>query len=226
MASGKDVGNYFANALCWSIYGAVNSAINNDWGGFAAQVGCPVGVGNIIQGAVNGDPNQVIQGVGGTILPGTGLVETAVATHPIPEGCKEEYKTAPTEEETINEIQSNQAAEIANASAIAAAEDDVSRNAAYRAAMNRGSTRANAQALSGANIPEASMASALSATKNAKASTQNDYLEKMGYAKALQQQANNKYAGAQWNIFGGMLQGAGIGGGTGASIGSSLGGGN
>jgi hypothetical protein len=49
-------------------------------------------------------------------------------------------------------------------------------------------------------------------------STQNDYLQKMQQAKAMQQQANNIKAGSFLNTMSGMLQGAGSGAALGAAI--------
>lgn len=58
----------------------------------------------------------------------------------------------------------------------------------------------------------------LGALRNLSQSTKNDYLQKMGYANALEQQAENLEKGSRLNVIG-----AAVGGGaTGASIGASL----
>lgn len=58
----------------------------------------------------------------------------------------------------------------------------------------------------------------LGALKNLGQTTQNDYLQKMGYANALEQEAENIGKGSNLNVIGAALSGAG----TGASIGASL----
>lgn len=58
----------------------------------------------------------------------------------------------------------------------------------------------------------------LGALKNLGQTTLNDYLQKMGYANALEQQAENMEKGSNLNVIGAALGGAGAG----ASIGASL----
>lgn len=61
------------------------------------------------------------------------------------------------------------------------------------------------------------------ALQNAQASTQNDYLNKLGYANALQNQADNMNTGSTWNTIGAFMQGMGGGAGVGSSIGGAFG---
>lgn len=58
----------------------------------------------------------------------------------------------------------------------------------------------------------------LGALKNLGQTTQNDYLQKMGYANALEQQAENLENGSRLNVIGAAVGGAGTGAGIGASL--------
>ena len=96
-------------------------------------------------------------------------------------------------------------------------------NAAYQAARNQGLTAAEAQALKGQseNSTRGNATNIGTALRSTGQSTQNDWLEKQGYANALGMQANNLQNGAFLNTLGAIFGGAG----TGASVGASIGGG-
>ena len=96
-------------------------------------------------------------------------------------------------------------------------------NAAYQAARNQGLTAAEAQALKGQseNATRGNATNIGTALRSTGQSTQNDWLEKQGYANALGMQANNLQYGALLNTLGAIFGGAG----TGASVGASIGGG-
>lgn len=127
-------------------------------------------------------------------------------THP------EEQVDNTEKEAEISESQQAQNARVANA-----AQEDVAKRAAYLNARQTGANKATASAVGGIQS-EDNTANYSSAMKNAATGTQADYLEKMGYANALQQEASNKKAGAFLNSLGGFFQGAG----TGAAVGLSL----
>lgn len=97
-------------------------------------------------------------------------------------------------------------------------------NAAYQAARNQGLTSAEAQAIKGQseNSTKGNATNIGSALRSAGQSTQNDWLEKQGYAKGLGMQADNLRQGAFLNTIASIFGGAG----TGASVGASIGGGS
>lgn len=97
-------------------------------------------------------------------------------------------------------------------------------NAAYQAARNQGLTSAEAQAIKGQseNSTRGNATSIGSALRSTGQSTQNDWLEKQGYAQGLGMQADNLRKGAFLNTLGAIFGGAG----TGASVGASIGGGS
>lgn len=96
-------------------------------------------------------------------------------------------------------------------------------NAAYQAARNQGLTAAEAQALKGQseNATRGNATNIGTALRSTGQYTQNDWLEKQGYANALGMQANNLQSGVLLNTLGAIFGGAG----TGASVGASIGGG-
>lgn len=122
-------------------------------------------------------------------------------------------------EETPSPVK-EQEAETVDARHAANMEDLASRRSAYLAARNTGANRAMASAIAGSQ-GQPNQTSAISAMKNMATGSQADYLNKMGYANALDMQAENKDKAAWLNTLGGILKGAG----TGAGIGMSLGGG-
>ena len=97
-------------------------------------------------------------------------------------------------------------------------------NAAYQAARNQGLTSAEAQAIKGQseNSTKGNATNIGAALRSTGQSTQNDWLEKQGYAKGLGMQADNLRQGAFLNTLGAIFGGAG----TGASVGASIGGGS
>ena len=97
-------------------------------------------------------------------------------------------------------------------------------NAAYQAARNQGLTSAEAQAIKGQseNSTKGNATNIGSALRSTGQSTQNDWLEKQGYAQGLGMQADNLRKGAFLNTLGAIFGGAG----TGASVGASIGGGS
>lgn len=98
--------------------------------------------------------------------------------------------------------------------------EDAQRRSAYLAARNTGANRAAASAVAGNQTNEGGQTSAQSALRNTAVGTQADYLNKMGYANALDMQSENKKKGAFLNTMSGIFSGAG----EGASVGASLGG--
>lgn len=122
-------------------------------------------------------------------------------------------------EETPSPVK-EQEAETVDARHAANMEDLASRRSAYLAARNTGANRAMASAIAGSQ-GQPNQTSAISAMKNIATGSQADYLNKMGYANALDMQAENKDKAAWLNTLGGILKGAG----TGMGIGMSLGGG-
>lgn len=98
--------------------------------------------------------------------------------------------------------------------------EDAQRRASYLAARNTGANRAAASAVAGNQVNEGGQTSAQSALRSTAVGTQADYLNKMGYANALDMQSENKKKGAFLNTMSGIFSGAG----EGASVGASLGG--
>lgn len=102
------------------------------------------------------------------------------------------------------------------------------------AAAKQAQTQARSQGLSKGlassigNAPLSGQASAnygnnLGALRNLSQSTKNDFLQKMGYANALEQQAENMSKGSGLNVIGAAVGGAGTGAGIGASLFGGLG---
>ena len=83
---------------------------------------------------------------------------------------------------------------------------------------------AASSAMAGAQTDGTNQSSALSAARNAGNLSQNDWLQKQGYATGLAREAENKKKGAFLDTLGGIFGGAGSGASTGASTGASLGG--
>lgn len=101
----------------------------------------------------------------------------------------------------------------------------VNREAAAKQAQTQARSQGMSKGLAASigNAPLSGQASAnysgnLSALQNLGQSTQNDYLQKMGYANALEQQASNMEKGSALNIVGAAVGGAGAGAGLGASL--------
>ena len=96
-------------------------------------------------------------------------------------------------------------------------------SAAYQAARNQGLTGAEAQAIKGQSetATKGNATNIGAALRSTGQSTQNDYLQKMGYAKGLDMQSQNLQNAAFLNTIGGIFGGAG----QGASVGASIGGG-
>lgn len=99
------------------------------------------------------------------------------------------------------------------------------REAAAKQAQTQARTQGMSKGLASSigNAPLSGQQSAnygnnLGALKNLGQTTQNDYLQKMGYANALQQQAENMEKGSKLNVIGSAIGGAG----SGASVGASL----
>lgn len=101
--------------------------------------------------------------------------------------------------------------------------DREAQNAAYQAARNQGLTGAEAQAIKGQaeNATQGNATNIGSALRSTAQSTQNDYLQKMGYSRGMDMQANNMMNAGFLNTLGGIFGGAG----QGASVGASIGGG-
>ena len=101
--------------------------------------------------------------------------------------------------------------------------DRETQNAAYQAARNQGLTGAEAQAIKGQaeNATQGNATNIGSALRSTAQSTQNDYLQKMGYARGMEMQANNLQNASFLNTLGGIFGGAG----QGAAVGASIGGG-
>lgn len=101
--------------------------------------------------------------------------------------------------------------------------DKEAKSAAYQAARNQGLTAGEAQAIAGQSeaSTQGNATNIGAALRSTGQSTQNDYLQKMGYSKGLEQQAGNIKAGAMLNTLGAIFGGAG----SGASVGASIGGG-
>lgn len=96
-------------------------------------------------------------------------------------------------------------------------------NAAYQAARNQGLTGAEAQAIKGQaeNATQGNATNIGSALRSTAQSTQNDYLQKMGYARGMEMQANNLQNASFLNTLGSIFGGAGQGAAVGASIGGA-----
>lgn len=95
--------------------------------------------------------------------------------------------------------------------------DLAAQDAAYQAARNTGANRAAASAISG--TPQAGNITGFQAgLRSGAASSQADYLNKLGYSQALDSQASNLEKGATLNNIASFLGGAATGAKTGLSL--------
>lgn len=117
---------------------------------------------------------------------------------------------------------SEQKEEARKARVASAGEEDTSRRAAYQAARNTGANRAASSAIGSSIDTRGLQSNAASALRSAGTSTQADYLNKMGYSNALEQQSSNLQAGSFLNNISSIFQGAASGAKTGASIGGGI----
>lgn len=114
--------------------------------------------------------------------------------------------------------ETQQAAQQAMADSADAAQTEAYQNYLANATAGINKSRAGMLASQGAD-PTQNVQSNYSANRQLGTSTQNDYLQKMSQANALQQQADMMKKGQGWNIASGALQGLGAG----ASFGMSMG---
>ena len=225
-----DVGKTLISAVCWPVYGAITKAANGDWAGAAGDFFCPVGINRGVEAIQCWQAGKVVEGIADVLLPGTVpgaspsviLDKTGFSNFLTCQANGQNDVTPnitpiPQIEEQLNKDDGTETAR--DSRNIAATEDDVTRRAAYLSARNAGANRAAASAMAGAQTDPTNQAAALSAAKNAGSYTQNDWLEKMGYANALSQQAANKKNGAFLDTIGAIFSGAGAGAGMGASLG-------
>lgn len=111
--------------------------------------------------------------------------------------------------------------EVTDARESTIADREQSAKQAYTQARTQGLGRGLAASIGNAPLADnsaSSYQSNYSALSNAQASSQNDYLNKLGYANAMQNQADNQSKGDVWNTIGAFIGGAG----SGAQIGNSL----
>lgn len=248
MASSQSANQTVLNAVCWPTYGIIDDLANGRYDEAAADVLCPIGVSGIYEGAKCAQAGDIVTGAADILLPNlipagswkglgdaTGLdnviTESAntaycqatgdlsdpanAASNQVIENAKQEL----TDEGSTIREEANKPQEARDTRRIAAAEDDVSRRAAYRAARNVGANRAASAAMAGAQTDPNNQVNAQSAVRNAASSTQNDWLAKQGYATGLEREAENKRKGAFINTIGSIFGGAGSGASTGASLG-------
>lgn len=221
-------------SVCWPVYGVIDDAANSRWDKAAGDLLCPTGVGNIVDavecweagkavstgldllhpGLIPGGPSI------GSILEGTGAEQGITETYCWSTGDAR----YPTEIQTNNptteaELPKTEQEEARDARELAGAENDASRLAAYKAARNSGAGRAASAAMAGSEMDPTNNSNALASAKNASSYTQNDWLQKQGYAQGLANEAANKKKGAFMNTLSGIFGGAGTGASTGASLG-------
>ena len=243
MADAQSANQTVLNAVCWPTYGIVDNLANGNYGQAAADALCPIGVSGIYAGIQCWEAGKAAAGAADILLPNlipagswqgiaeaTGLDNTitnAVNQAMNPEvnialPTDEGNAEAPTEEAVTKAMKGDDGAKEARDSRrIASAEDDVTRRAAYRAARNAGANRAASSAMAGAQTDSTNQSSALSAARNAGNLSQNDWLQKQGYATGLANEAANKKKGAFMDTIGSIFGGAGSGASTGASLGGS-----
>ena len=234
--------NPIRDAICWPTYGIVNDLVNQNYDNAAAKALCPIGVSSIYDATECWEAGKAAAGAADILLPNlvpagsfAGLAKETGADTAITNAVNQAMNPttnvdlstannaeAPTEEAVTKALKGDDGAkEAIDSRRIASAEDDVTRRAAYRAARNAGANRAASSAMAGAQTDGTNQSSALSAARNAGNLSQNDWLQKQGYATGLAREAENKKKGAFLDTLGGIFGGAGSGASTGASLGGS-----
>lgn len=231
---GASAGQTIQNALCFPVLSVIQAAQSGDAFGAISTGLCPMSIGGIAQGIkglaegdIAGGVGKLAGGLADPLAPGLASAGVGyAATEGVKElqGTADRLTTPPPEQTTESdpqidpEVEKNQIEN--DASVLTALQDRATQRAAYKAARNRGLSGAESQLMAGQaeNATRGNATSNTAALRNASASTQNDWLEKMGYAKGLGMQAGNLQKGAFLNNLASIFAGAGMGGQAGSSL--------
>lgn len=236
---GANAGQHVANALCFPILGIVQHGQEGDVFGAISQGVCPMSIGGIAEGIqelATGDTGQglghLLGGLNDPLAPGLANWGTEAATNAIynaltdtsgTDNLQTDTAKPQTTAEAYNELQNV----YANARNNTAAQEDLARRSAMKAALNQGASGAKASALAGSNTPIGNAARNLSTSKSNWINQKNAELERKAQADALAKEAKN-LDNAKDRLVGSSILGGGATGTSGALsiFGNSVGGGN
>lgn len=238
---GKDVGLGALKAVCFPVYGTIDTIAKGAWGDWkgafesGAETICPISIGagaSAIERFANGDIPGGIQAAMGILSPSTlvpidpisNTIDAALGNLAkqgsqaiIDANNKNQQLMAnpalqPKEDPKEDVKEKDEAMDITNQQA------NTARKAAYQAAINSGATPAQAQAAADAQTPIGNFAGNYAALAGAGANARANYRERQGYADALGRETLNLAEARNKEILAAALQGVGIGASTGLSL--------
>lgn len=238
---GKDVGLNALRAVCFPVYGTIDTIAKGAWGDWkgalesGAETLCPISIGSgigAIERFANGDiPGGIQKSMGilspSALVPSDPFVNAFDAalsnlakqgSQAIIDGNNKNKQVManpalqPKEDPKEDIKEKDEAIDITNQQA------NTARKAAYQAAINSGATPAQAQAAADAQTPIGNFAGNYAALSGAGANARANYRERQGYADALGRETLNLAEARNKEILAAALQGAGIGASTGLSL--------
>lgn len=245
---GKDVGLGALKAICFPVYGTIDTIAKGAWGDWqgAFESGmetlCPISIGagaNSIERFANGDIAGGVQNTMRIFSPGTlapsdpfsNAIDSALSnlgkqgTQAIIDGINKNKQVMnnpalqPKEDPKEDVKEEEQKiVEKDEARDITNQQANTARKAAYQAAINSGATPAQAQAAADAQTPIGNFAGNYAALAGAGANARANYRERQGYADALGRETLNLAEARDMAILNAALQGASTGAQTGIPI--------
>ena len=238
---GSSAGETIKQGLCFPILKAVDAAKEGNGFDAASYIACPIGVGSAARGikaAADGDTKKALQEATGFFLPNVDPISTAVqkgAQYGVGELYDKLTDTSDTGElqtdtakpQTTDEAYAELQKVYEDARNNTAAQEDLARRSAMKAALNQGVSGAKASALAGSKTPIGNAAQNLSTARNNWIAQKNAELERKAQADALAREAKNLDE-AKGRATAAAALGGGAAGASGALsiFGGSLGGGN
>ena len=245
---GKDVGLGALKAICFPVYGTIDTIAKGAWGNWqgAFESGmetlCPITIGagaNSIERFVNGDIAGGVQNAMRILSPSAGFpsdpltntIDAAVSNlgkqgvQAIIDGNNKNKQAAanPALQPKVDpkedvKEEEQKIVEKDEARDITNQQANTARKAAYQAAINSGATPAQAQVAADAQTPIGNFAGNYAALAGAGANARANYRERQGYADALGRETLNLAEARNRAIIDAALSGAGTGAQTGISI--------
>ena len=245
---GKDVGLGALKAVCFPVYGTIDTIAKGAWGDWqgafesGAETLCPISIGagaNTIERFANGDIAGGAQNAMRILSPGTlvpsdpvsNTIDAALSnlakqgTQAIIDGNNKNKQAAanPALQPKVDpkediKEEEQKIVEKDEARDITNQQANTARKAAYQAAINSGATPAQAQAAADAQTPIGNFAGNYAALAGAGANARANYRERQGYADALGRETLNLIEARNREIAMAALQGMGFGGQFGSSI--------
>ena len=236
---GDSAGQHVKKALCFPVLGIVEKAQEGDTFGAVSKGLCPMSIGGIAEGIqelATGDTkhglSHLLGGLNDPLAPGLAKWGTEAATEAIYDKLTDTSSTDGLQTDTAKpETTDEAAAELQkvyeDARNNTAAQEDLARRSAMKAALNQGVSGAKASALAGSKTPIGNAAQNLSTARNNWIAQKNAELERKAQADALAREAKNLDE-AKGRMTAAAALGGGASGAQGALsiFGGSVGGGN